>query len=67
MVGGETSYKCASKIGSAYLNVLDAILPAVPLCQDKNNKFIVTKSGNFGNDNTLLDILNYFEKHYENL
>ena len=67
MVGGETSYKCASKIGSVYLNVLDAILPAVPLCQDKNNKFIVTKSGNFGHDNTLLDILNYFDKHYENI
>lgn len=67
MVGGETSYKCASRIDSVYLNILDAILPAVPLCQDKHDRFIVTKSGNFGNDNTLLDILNYFEKHHENL
>lgn len=62
LVGGETSYKCANKIGSVYLNILDAILPAVPLCIDKNNKFIVTKSGNFGTVNTLVEIVNYFNE-----
>ena len=62
LVGGETSYKCANKINSVYLNILDAILPAVPLCIDKNNKFIVTKSGNFGTINTLVEIVNYFNE-----
>ena len=63
MVGGETSYKCTSKIDSAYLDILDAISPAVPLCKDKNGKFIVTKSGNFGHTNTLVEIIDYFKKN----
>lgn len=62
IAGGETSYKCASKINSIYLNVLDAILPAVPLCIDKQGKYIVTKSGNFGTFDTLVEIINYFDK-----
>ena len=62
LVGGETSFKCANKINSVYLNILDAILPAVPLCVDKNNKYIVTKSGNFGVDNTLVKIVDYFNE-----
>ena len=62
LVGGETSYKCANKINSVYSKILDAILPAVPLCVDKNNKYIVTKSGNFGTVNTLVEIVNYFNE-----
>lgn len=62
LVGGETSYKCANKINSVYLNVLDAILPAVPLCIDKNNRYIVTKSGNFGTIDTLVKIIDYFNE-----
>lgn len=67
MVGGETSYKCAKKIDSAYFDILDAISPSVPLCKDKNGKFIVTKSGNFGHTNTLIEILDYFNKKNENI
>lgn len=62
MIGGETSYKCASSIKSAYFEVLDMILPAIPLCMDMHGKIIVTKSGNFGNSNTLIEILNYFDR-----
>ena len=62
MVGGETSYKCALKINSSYLEILDAIMPAIPLCIDMHGKIIVTKSGNFGLNSTLVDILNYFDK-----
>ena len=61
-IGGETSYKCLDKINSAYLEILDAIMPSIPLCKDKNGKIIVTKSGNFGTTNTLVDILNYFDR-----
>lgn len=67
MVGGETSYKCAKKIDSAYFDILDAISPAVPLCKDKNGKYIVTKSGNFGHSDTLVEILDYFNKKNENI
>jgi len=62
MIGGETSYKCASKINSKYLEILDAIMPAIPLCIDSNGKIIVTKSGNFGINSTLIDIINYFDR-----
>jgi len=61
MIGGETSYKCAKKMKSKYLEILDTIMPAIPLCIDSNSKFIATKSGNFGTNSTLVDIINYFE------
>ncbi len=67
IVGGETSFKCASKISSTYLEILDAIMPAIPLCKDINGNIIVTKSGNFGTTTTLLDIINYFNRHNEDL
>lgn len=62
LVGGETSYKCVQKINSNSLEILDAILPAIPLCIDSNGKIITTKSGNFGVQTTLCDILEYFDK-----
>ena len=62
LIGGETSYKCLTKVNSSYLEIVDSIMPSIPLCIDNNNKFIVTKSGNFGTSTTLIDILNYFDK-----
>ena len=62
MIGGETSHKALKKIDSKYLQIIDAILPAIPLCVDSNGKIIVTKSGNFGTLNTLTEIINYFDK-----
>ena len=61
-IGGETSFKCAKKIDCTYLEILDAIMPAIPLCMDIHGKIIITKSGNFGSNTTLIDILNYFDK-----
>ncbi len=61
-IGGETSYKCAIKINSLYLEIIDNILPAIPLCIDANGQIIVTKSGNFGTNETLNHVLDYFEK-----
>lgn len=61
-IGGETSYKCARKIESAYLEIIDNVMPAIPLCIDANGQIIVTKSGNFGNYDTLVNVINYFEK-----
>lgn len=61
-IGGETSFKCARKINCTYLEILDAIMPAIPLCMDIHGKIVITKSGNFGTNSTLIDILDYFDK-----
>ncbi len=62
-LGGETSCKCCMAINSKVLHIIDAVLPAMPLCMDYNAQWIVTKSGNLGNSATLVDILKYFDSH----
>ena len=62
-LGGETSYKCCRAIGSMELNLIDEVCPAIALCVDKKDRFIITKSGNLGNSNTLIDILHYIKAH----
>lgn len=62
-LGGETSYKCCSAIGAYQLQLIDEVAPAIALSLDHNAQWIVTKSGNLGNVNTLVDILSYFDSH----
>ena len=62
-LGGETSYKCCKLINSNELQLRDEVAPAISICSDINNKWIITKSGNLGNSNTLIEILNYLEHH----
>jgi uncharacterized protein YgbK (DUF1537 family) len=62
-LGGETSYKCCKAINSNELRLVDEVAPAISLCVDINNKWIITKSGNLGNSNTLIEILNYLAYH----
>lgn len=62
-LGGETSYKCCKAISSNELQLMDEAAPAISLCADINNKRIITKSGNLGSSNTLIDILNYIKNH----
>ena len=65
-LGGETSYKCCNKIGASQLQLIDEVLPAIALSKSAvADQWIVTKSGNLGGVNTLLEILKYFEKHEE--
>ncbi len=61
-VGGETSYKCCRSIGSKNLQIIDTVAPAIPLGVDHKGQLIVTKSGNLGTQNTLIDIIKYFEQ-----
>lgn len=65
-IGGETSRACCSVIESKYLQVADAILPAIPLCLDSSAQLVVTKSGNLGTTSTLVEIIQYLE-HHENV
>lgn len=62
-LGGETSYKCCTAIGASQLQLVDEVVPAIALSLDHNAQWIVTKSGNLGGVNTLIDILKYFEHH----
>lgn len=62
-LGGETSCKCCKAIDSKVLHVVDAVAPAMPLCMNYNAQWVVTKSGNLGNAQTLVDILRYFDTH----
>ncbi len=62
-IGGETSYKCCKAIDSQNIQLIDAVAPAIPLCIDHKAQWIVTKSGNLGNPNTLVEVLKYFEQH----
>lgn len=62
-LGGETSYKCCKAIDSNELRLVDEVAPAISICSDLNNRWIITKSGNLGNSNTLIEILNYLEHH----
>jgi len=62
-IGGETSYKCCNAIKSKQLQLIDEVEPAIPLCLDIDAQWIVTKSGNFGMPNTLVNILKYFKQH----
>ncbi len=65
-LGGETSYKCCNRINAEQLQLIDEVLPAIALSKNANSEqLIVTKSGNLGGVNTLLEILKYFEKHEE--
>ena len=65
LVGGETSYKCCSAMGSRHLQLIDQVEPAIPICLDHEARWIVTKSGNFGTLNTLVNIIKYFKQHQE--
>jgi len=61
-LGGETSYKCCAAINADQLQLIDEVAPAIALSLDHNAQWIVTKSGNLGGANTLIDILKYFER-----
>lgn len=63
-LGGETSYKCCNAINANQLQLIDEVLPAIALSKSVNHdQWIVTKSGNLGGINTLIEILKYFSKH----
>ena len=63
-LGGETSYKCCNAINANQLKLVDEVLPAIALSKSiKSDQWIVTKSGNLGGVNTLIEILKYFDRH----
>ncbi len=63
MMGGETSYKCCKSINSTELDIMGEAAPAIAIARNGYKRWIVTKSGNLGTANTLVDILNYLNAH----
>lgn len=63
IVGGETSFACCNELEMKSLKIIDAVAPAIPLCIDDKNRMVITKSGNLGTINTLIEILKYIERH----
>ena len=61
-LGGETSFKCCAQIGATQLKLMDEVAPAIALSKANNGQWIVTKSGNLGNPETLINILKYFDR-----
>lgn len=61
-VGGETSRKCLEALGSSCLEAVDAVSPSILLCKDFKSGYFVTKPGNVGSINTMVEILKYFNK-----
>ncbi len=62
-LGGETSFKCCKNINSTELTIIDEASSAIALSKGGYHKWIVTKSGNLGNPNTLIDIIDYLKAH----
>lgn len=61
-VGGETSFKSCSRIGATRLELIDNVTSEIPLCLDYSGQWVVTKSGNLGNAQTIVEVVKYFEK-----
>ena len=61
-VGGETAYKACVKTGADKLLLKDRVIGAIPLCIGSNGQWIITKSGNLGNPQTLVEVIKYFEE-----
>ena len=61
-IGGETSYKSCAKIGATRLELIDNVTSEIPLCLDSSGQWVVTKSGNLGDINTIVEVVKYFER-----
>ena len=62
LVGGETAFKACQCMGATRLQLIDKVYGPIPLCLDSNGQWLVTKSGNLGNAQTLVEVVKYFER-----
>lgn len=61
-IGGETAFKSCECMGANRLQLIDRVTGPIPLCLDSNGQWVVTKSGNLGDAQTMVEVLKYFEK-----
>lgn len=61
LIGGETAFKSCRKIGATRLQLMDRVTGAIPLCVNySGNQWVVTKSGNLGDAQTMVKVVEYF-------
>lgn len=57
LVGGQTAVEALRALGVGALDVLGELEPGVVLARDARGRLVVTKSGSFGDDRTLVRVL----------
>jgi uncharacterized protein YgbK (DUF1537 family) len=57
VVGGDTAGALLAAIGAEAIEVLDELLPGVPLCRLPDGRPLVSKAGAFGADDALVEIV----------
>lgn len=63
--GGDTSLQICKALESSYIKLLDEIKPGIPLGKmigGKDSILIVTKSGGFGDENVLVQVIQYLKE-----
>ncbi len=70
MVGGDTAVRMLKGAGSNGVSLEEEVLPGMPLCRIMGGKLsgmrVVTKAGGFGDEDALVDIINYMKRNSEN-
>ncbi len=65
VTGGDTAYAFLESIKAKHVDIVDEVLPGIPLCNVKLNRgkelFLITKAGGFGDENTLINLYSYLK------
>lgn len=60
VTGGDTAKQVCLSLGANELELIDEIESGIPLCRI-GNKYMITKAGGFGNDGTLVRLMQFFK------
>jgi uncharacterized protein YgbK (DUF1537 family) len=63
LTGGETATHICDGLGLKHLRMLCEVAPNIPLSRDNVGRYIVTKSGNFGDPLTLIKLVDFFKQN----
>lgn len=65
LMGGETAYQVLNRINMDDMNILCEFMPGVPVNtvhREGRETIVVTKSGGFGDQDTIVDLIDYVEQ-----
>ncbi|MCJ7657456.1 MAG: hypothetical protein MUO55_06750, partial [Candidatus Atribacteria bacterium] len=68
LTGGDVALGICKELGIFNLNVIDELLPGIPLSTayyENNILNIITKAGGFGKEDALYDLISKFKNYYE--
>ena len=65
VTGGDTAFAFLKSIKAEYIEIVDEVLPGIPLCKIKlggdRELFLITKAGGFGDEDTLINLYGYLK------